>query len=49
LYSRFQSDPFMVPQARNFLFNKPLEATLAMDTESVRAWICSVEEAFLTR
>ncbi len=49
LYSRFQSDPFMVPQARNFLFNKPLEATLAMDTESVRAWIRSVEEALLTR
>jgi hypothetical protein len=49
LYKQFKEDPFMLPQSRRYLFNRPLPATLQMDHDGLAAWIRSVDEGLLTR
>jgi hypothetical protein len=49
LYKQFEEDPFMLPQSRRYLFNRPLPATLQMDHDGLAAWIRSVDEGLLTR
>jgi hypothetical protein len=49
LYSQFQKDPFMLPQSRSHLFNKPVQAISSMDRDGMTCWIKSIEEALLTR
>jgi len=39
----------MMPNTRNYLFNKPLATTLAMDKDSIACWIKSVKEGIYTR
>jgi hypothetical protein len=49
LYEQFNNDPFMLPQTRRYLFNRPRESTLHLPRESLAAWIRSVNEAILTQ
>jgi glycyl-tRNA synthetase beta subunit len=49
LYQQFAVDPFMLPESRRYLFNRPIEATLQMDPESLKAWKRSVKEGLFTR
>jgi hypothetical protein len=49
LYEQFQTDPYMLPHTRRYLFNKPLNVTLAMEKESMACWIKSVKEGIYTR
>lgn len=49
LYSQFQKDPFMLPQSRSHLFNKPIQVISSMDRDGMTCWIKSIEEALLTR
>jgi hypothetical protein len=49
LYEQFHTDPYMMPNTRNYLFNKPLATTLAMDKDSIACWIKSVKEGIYTR
>jgi hypothetical protein len=49
LYDQFERDPFMLPQTRRYLFNRPKETILHLPRESLAAWVRSVKEAILTR
>ena len=49
LYAQFTSDPFMLPATRRYLFNRPLQDTLRLDWESLKAWTRSVHEGVLTQ
>jgi hypothetical protein len=49
LYSQFQKDPFILPQSRSHLFNKPIQVISSMDRDGMTCWIKSIEEALLTR
>jgi hypothetical protein len=49
LYAQFTSDPFMLPATRRYLFHRPLQDTLCLDWESLKAWTRLVREGVLTQ
>jgi hypothetical protein len=49
LYTQFDTDPYMIPSSRMYLFNRPLSVTVTMGRDAMAAWIRSVEESLYTR
>ena len=49
LYIQFDTDPYMIPSSRMYLFNRPLSVTVTMERDAMAALIRSVEESLYTR
>ncbi len=47
-FAKFESDPHCIPEARRYLFNKPISSILSLDRDSLRCWCSSDKEAELT-
>jgi hypothetical protein len=47
-FAKFESDPHCIPEARRYLFNRPISSILSLDRDSLKCWCSSVKEAELT-
>jgi len=49
LYTQFDTDPYMIPSSRTYLFNRPLSVMVTMGRSAMAALLRSVEESLYTR
>ena len=49
LYQTYDNDPYVIPNTRAYLFDKPLLVMQQLLMDSLKCWILSVQEAIETR